>query len=387
MQRYLYNQIVNDLKKKMVFLTGPRQVGKTYLARQIMQLFRKPQYLNYDNVIDAGILKKMSWPADSDLLVFDEIHKMKNWKNYIKGVFDSKPAGQSILVTGSARLELFRKTGDSLAGRYFNLRLNPVTPDELTEFSISPADKLDFVLTFGGFPEPLTDALESDRETAINSLRRWENQYYSNVLRNDIMELSRIQELSSMNLLAEMLRSRTGSPLSSLALSEDLQISPHTVKKYVGILENLYAVFLIKPYNRNIARSILKEPKVYFYDCARAEGNEGIKLENLVAVSLLKKVQYMQDVKGLNVELNYLRTRDGREVDFAIIRDHKIHTLIEVKLSDQKPSQSLAYFSAKFPDARAIQIVKNLYREETIGNIEILNAAERLANPSFLTDL
>ncbi len=382
MKRYLYNQIIEDLKKKIVFVTGPRQVGKTFLAKQIMENFAHPQYLNYDNINDLRIINDTSWALNTDLIVFDEIHKMKNWKRYIKGVYDSKPKNQSILVTGSARLDTFRQSGDSLAGRYLHLRLNPISTKEIAPIVPEAYDALELLNTFGGFPEPLLNAINLEKEKAEIESARWKNQYYSDIIREDILEFSRIGEIKIMKTLLQLLRTKVGAPLSFNSIANDLQVSPNTIKKYVQILESLYIIFLVAPFHKNIARSILKEPKVYFYDTSFVEGDKGLKLENTCAVSLLKHVQFLFDTKGENIKLNYLRTKDNREVDFAIARDGELIRLIEVKLSDNKVSPSLKYFAERFKSVEAFQLVHNLKQNENRGGINIIRASDWLGELS-----
>ena len=346
MKRYLYSQILSDLSKKMVFITGPRQVGKTFLAKQIAKEFDNPQYLNFDNIHDRRIINNMTWRYDTDLLIFDEIHKKKDWKIFLKGVYDSRLEGQHILVTGSARLETFRQSGESLAGRYLHLRLNPISVKEVAEV-LPPYRAVDNLNMFGGFPEPFLFSIENKREEALKFASRWKNQYYTDLVREDILEFSRIQEIKTIRLLLDLLRSRVGSPLSYKAIAEDLQISPNSVKKYVSVLESLYIIFFVRPFHRNIARAILKEPKVYFYNSSYVEGDEGVKLENTVAVSLLKDVQFRYDAKGENISLNYLRTKENKKVDFVVVSNKRLVRFIEVKLSDRKPATSLVYFSYK----------------------------------------
>lgn len=379
MKRYLYSQVLEDLKKKMVLITGPRQVGKTYLAKQVMEEFDKPQYLNYDNINDHRIIKNMSWAQNTDLLIFDEIHKMKGWKNYIKGVYDSKQPHQSILVTGSARLDTFRQTGDSLAGRYLHLRLNPMSVKEISGRTPSNYDSIELLNSFGGFPEPLMSAINLEKEKAVSESARWRNQYFTDIIREDILDFSRISEIGTMKILIQLLRSRVGSPLSYNALAEDLQVSTNTVKKYVQILESLYIIFLIHPFHKNIARSILKMPKVYFYDTGYIEGDQGIKLENTFAVSLLKHVQYLHDVKGENIHLHYLKTKENKEIDFVIAGNGKPVQFLEVKHSEKELSQSLKYFAERFKNVEAIQLVHNLHQNETINGINITKAGEWLS--------
>ena len=374
MKRYLSELLRKDLAKKMVLLTGPRQVGKTYLAKEIMAVFNKPQYLNYDALDDARIIQSRQWAVNADLLIFDEIHKMKTWKRFLKGVYDTRPTQQAILVTGSSRLDTFRQTGESLAGRYYHLRLHPLSVRELLG-TVEPFEAVAGLNRLGGFPEPFLSG--SATEAA-----RWRNQYFTDLVREDIVEFSRIHEIRSMRLLVELLRTRVGSPLSMTSLAGDLQIAPNTVRKYVDILESLHIVFLIRPFHINVARAILKEPKVYFYDTGFVQGPEGVKLENTCAVCLQKHVHFLQDVKGEAVALHYIRTKDRQEVDFAISRDGALNLLIEAKLSDASLSPALKYFAGKYPMASAVQIVHNLRQGQQVHGVSIMPAGQWLADLS-----
>lgn len=375
MERYLKPQILRDLPKKMVMLTGPRQVGKTYLSKQILAEYKKPQYLNFDSSEDRAIILAQSWPLDSDLLIFDEIHKLKGWKSYLKGVFDGRAAGQAILVTGSARLETFRQSGESLAGRYFHLRLHPLSVREATaegSGGLTPRDALDRLLRLGGFPEPFLG--DSEDEAA-----RWRDQYATDLVREDVFDMARIHEIRSMRMLLELLRTKVGSPLSYSSLARDLQIAPNTVKKYVAILEGLYIIFLIRPFHRRLARAILKEPKVYFYDTGYVKGDAGARLENACAAALLKHTHFLHDAKGRNIDLQYVRTKEGREVDFAVVQDERPVWLVEIKHGEAAPAASLAYFRDVFKPERTYQLVLNLRREVHQDGIDIVRAADWLA--------
>ncbi len=371
MRRYLYPHIKADLAKKMVFITGPRQVGKTYLAKQIMKEYRDPIYLNYDNSDDARVIRNREWPLAADLLVLDEVHKMKGWKVFLKGTFDTKLPQLAILVTGSARLDTFRQTGDSLAGRYFHYRFDPLSVKELCEKPVDAHNVLNRLMHVGSFPEPY---LAAD----VRDVERWRNQYFTDLVREDIVDFSRIHEVRAIRILLELLRSRVGSPLSYRALAEDLQIAPNTVRKYISILESLYIIFLVRPFHKDIARAILREPKVYFFDSGCVNGDDGIRFENMVAVSLLKNVHYHCDVNGEVEELRYLRNKEGKEIDFIITRDGRIQEAIEVKLSDAGPSENLFYFKRKYPDARYTQLVFNARQAREIDGIRVQPAGEWL---------
>jgi predicted AAA+ superfamily ATPase len=364
MIRVQKNIILKDLEKKIVLLVGPRQSGKTYLAKDIAQSFTHTVYLNYDQIKDQKIIKEQSWLERTELLILDELHKMPHWKNYLKGVFDTKPPSMRLLVTGSARLDVYDRLGDSLAGRYFRHRLLPFSLSELKQSSeLTNMDKL---LERGGFPEPYfaNDGLEADR---------WRSQYINSLLSTDIFEIETIHNLKGMRLVFDLLRNRVGSTISYQSLAEDVGVSPMTIKKYIQILESIFVIFIVTPYSRNIARSILKEPKIYFFDTALVQGDEGAIFENFVANSLLKSLYARADSQAQNCSLHYLRTKDGQEVDFAVVRDdHHIEEMIEAKVSEQNLSKSLRMFHEKYqyPAIQLTKYSKNEYQEHGIKRLD-----------------
>ena len=373
MKRYLDNLVLNDLAAKTVVLTGPRQVGKTTLSRQLMQSFDRAQYLNWDVLADRVVLQRQSWNPRAGLLVMDEIHKMPNWKAWLKGVADGRLAGQALLVTGSARMETFRQSGDSLAGRYFAFRLHPISVREWCEQQgVDPATALDHLLERGGFPEPClaADSVQADR---------WRAQYFTDLIREDVLEFSRLHEINTMRLFVELLRERVGSPLSLASIARDLAVAPATLKRYLEILQALFIVFTVHPWHRNVGRAILQTPKVYFFDSGLVRGDQGVRLENAVATMLLKQAHFLQDSAGREVDLHYIRTKDGAEVDFAFSEAGELKQLIECKLGDNKPHRALARFAEQFPEAEAVQIVYNLRQEEFRNGIAITDAANWLA--------
>jgi predicted AAA+ superfamily ATPase len=369
MKRYLYHQVISDLDKKLVVLTGPRQVGKTTLSQQLMDSFPDAQYLNYDVMPQRQTVLNHYWRQSAPLLIFDEIHKMAEWKAWLKGVYDGRAKNQRILVTGSARMETFRQGGDSLAGRYFRLRLHPFSVREwASQTNTSPASALTHILKRGGFPEPAL--AEKDIEAD-----RWRTTYFSDLIREDVLEFSRLQEVKTMRLFAEMLRSRVGSPLSLASIARDLNVSPVTLAKYLDILASLFIVFIVRPWHHNVARATLKSPKVYFYDTGLVMGDEGVRFENLVACHLLKRVEWLQDTEGRAVDLHYIRTKDGAEVDFVMSEQDQLTHLVECKLHETKVNASLYRFAMQWPGASSIQLLRECAVESDRPGIQVRDAA------------
>ena len=393
MQRYLDAQVAADLARKMVILTGPRQVGKTTLARQLAAqhssgageraVLNSAQYFNWDVPEHRATLQGGTWNRVAPLVVFDEIHKMPDWKNWLKGVYDGKQDAQRILVTGSARMETFRQSGPSLAGRFHALRLHPISVREWCAqasppFASTPQQALAHLLVRGGFPEPF---LCTDATTA----ERWRADYFTGLIREDIVEFSRIGELNAMRLFVELLRSRTGAPLSLASIARDLAVSPITLRRYLDILEALFIVFIVRPWHKNIVRATQQMPKVYFFDNGLVKSNgdddkhRGARFENAVAAMLAKHADYVRDTTGRDIGLHYIRTKDGSEVDFALSDGDRLTDLIECKWADSAVHRALARFASEQTDARATQLVYTLDHEQRHGSIGVTPAGPWLA--------
>ena len=374
MNRLIESHLERDLTRKMVFLTGPRQSGKTTLAGLIAEKFPSAQMLNWDVLADRRVILSQSWVPDTKLLVFDELHKMKEWRPWLKGVYDGRAREQAILVTGSARLDVFRQAGESLAGRYFSWHLLPVTVHELVAVTdFSPEEALSRLLGRGGFPEPLLADTETDA-------RRWRQLYLDGLIRDDILEFSRIGEVRAMRLFVQMLRERIGSPVSLASIARDLQISPTTLGRYLQILETLHIVFLVRPFHHNIARALLKEPKVYFYDTGLVIGDDGTRFENACATMLYAQIKLMREALGRETSLHYIRNKEGREIDFVICDSGAPLEFIESKWADPKIPKYLATIASRFPSAKATLLVRHLRQREQRGLISVEPAADWLAN-------
>ena len=342
MKRYLIGQVQRDLGKKMVFVGGPRQVGKTTMGKSLLK--DEAGYLNWDVAEHREKILRRELPV-APLLFFDEIHKYRSWRDYLKGIFDGRAARQQILVTGSARLDFYRFGGDSLQGRYHYLRLHPLS---VAELKIKSAQDFQSLLTLGGFPEPF---LGGSREEA----RRWSREYRSRLVREDVGGLEQVHDLGKIELLALRLPELVGSPLSLNALREDLEVSHKTASHWIQILERLYSIFRVSPFGPPRIRAVRKLQKHYHLDWSLVP-NPAARFENLVAAHILKWVDFQNDSKGRDLELRYFRDVEGKEVDFVLLEGRAPISLIECKWSDSEINPTLKYLLARFPSCEAWQI-------------------------------
>ncbi len=365
-ERLYASYILKDLGKKMVFLGGPRQVGKTTLATEFLKKYYDghPAYLNWDNEISRKKILKSEWSKDEPLIIFDEIHKKKGWQSFIKGIWDVWKNTQKFLITGSARLDIFRKGGDSMLGRYHYYRLHPYS---LPELGYSEKN-LTLLFKFGGFPEPLIEQDEVE-------LRRWHLQRVAKLVRIDLRDLESITDLDKVEILADTLPSRVGSGLSYKSLAEDLEVSDKTVKHWVQMLENLYYCYLIPPFGSPKIKAIKKTSKLYLWDWSQVE-NPGFRFENMVASHLLKLCDFWQDVLGYKAELRYIRDETGKECDFVVIKDRKPIFAVECKLSDTDVSPSLIFFKSKLDIPMWYQVHLNGKKRIIEPNFKILSFDE-----------
>ena len=354
--RALKSWIENDLKTKMVFLGGPRQVGKTTLAKSFTE--KKEQYLNWDFPDDRALIRQHRLNPELKLIVLDEVHKFAKWRTLVKGFYDKHGNTLSILVTGSARLDHFRKGGDSLQGRYHYYRLHP--------FSLAEADKkykrqtvLD-LMKFGGFPEPF---LSRDERT----YRRWSRERIAKVIYEDLRDLENVKELSLLELLVDALPSKVGSLLSVNSLREDLEVSPNTVASWIEILERLYYCYRISPMGAPKIRTVKKAGKLYLWDWAEVE-NQGARFENLVAGQLLKYCHFLEDTEGFRMDLRFLRDTEGREIDFVVFRNKKALFAVECRTGEKHISPHIRYFRSRtdIPFFYQIHLGKDDWQEENI---------------------
>lgn len=338
--RYLISPIRDLLRKKMVLLAGPRQVGKTTLALSLLgQKVSEahPAYLNWDNPRVPQGLKRGELPTGEPLVILDEIHKFLGWRNLLKGLYDTNKSRVNFLVTGSARLDHYRRGGDSMTGRYNLLRLHPFS---ILEYAAKPtyAD-LERLLAFGGFPEPLFAADPKQH-------RMWQRQRLSLVVKDDLRDLERVKDISYIDQLIELLPEKVGSPLSIKSLKEDLQVDHKTVERWLTILENLYVCFRIPPFGSKKIRAVKKEQKLYLWDWSQLT-NSGARFENLVASQLLKYCHFVEDTEGYAMELRYIRDTDKREADFVVIQNGKPLFAVESKTGESAVSPALRYFGER----------------------------------------
>jgi predicted AAA+ superfamily ATPase len=401
--RYITDIINNNAFKyrKMAFVSGPRQVGKTTMAKSLLSLRTVGNYQTWDDIAfrkswnkgpsDVVLFLKDA-PAtgrDRPLLILDELHKDKRWKSALKGLFDLYGEKIDIFVIGSARLNIFKKGGDSLLGRYFNFRLHPLSlaeligrrnddPNTLTTalFSgppVKPDNHAYKVLTrlmeYGGFPDPYFNA---DRKFS----NLWRIGRIEKLIREDLRDLSRLPELSQVEILAALLPDKVGNPLSIQSLREDIEVSHDTVTRWMNYLESLYHHFVIRPYSKRILRSLKKEPKIFLYDWTEIEAH-GPRFENLVASHLLKACHYWTDSGHGTWNLSYLRNKEKQEVDFLISLKGKPVLSIECKYADIQFDLSILSFAKHIGIKHHIQIVMspNIWKRQQIEGIDVLIAS------------
>lgn len=399
-RRELYLDLWRELSghKAMVFLVGPRQAGKTTLARMITGDFSNAVYFNWDLVTHKRLLlEKPAFFEEVDrkdetvpLVVFDEIHKYRRWKNYLKGVYDQFSERYRFLVLGSGRLDVFQKGGDSLAGRYFQFALWPFTLAELAarrrtfkEFTRSPlevpnedsfGDVWRQLSVLTGFPEPYL----SGQETVY---RRWSRSYHQQLIREDIRNATDIKRIDDTEILFSILPSKVGSPLSMDSLARDLQVSFNSIRNWLGVFESFFLAFRISPWSKKISRAITKERKLYLYDYA-AVPDPSARFENMVAMELLRAVSNWNDLGLGDFSLHYVRNREKEEVDFLLAQEKKPLLLVECKLSEEAASKSLLKFQAML-DVPAVQLVNKSGVNRVISNgrqkIRVVTASRWLA--------
>lgn len=395
LHRILYKKIWDELslEKAMIFLSGPRQCGKTTLTKLISEEYPNRLYFNWDILSHREKLLKNSTffeevvrrDESKPLIILDEIHKYRDWKNYLKGIYDQYYDSYKFLVSGSGRLDIYQKGGDSLAGRYFMFHLWPFTVAELAEqpvlfdqFISDPlrvaTDKAlelkqiwENLSELSGFPEPYLSGKQA-------TWRRWSNGYAQQLIREDIRDLTDIKSSAAMETLYHLLPSKIGSPLSIPSLSGDLQVSYNSIQNWLSAFERFFMLFSITPWTSRIARAIQKERKIYLFDTPRIK-DKGARFENMVALELWRAVTSWNDLGLGNFALHFIKNKEQQEVDFLLARDDEPFLLVEAKLSDLQPSPALKKFQQML-NVPALQLVNegDGYRMFTNGEQKIVVA-------------
>lgn len=347
-KRYINDSVEEDLKNKMVFVGGPRQVGKTTFALTFLSepVEKHPAYLNWDDTLTRSSLLRGELPPNEDMIVLDEIHKYARWRNLVKGFYDTRKSDVSFIITGSARLDYYSKGGDSLQGRYHYYRLHPFS---MQEVNTNPsASDVQGLLKFGGFPEPFLKADEK-------FWRRWQRERLQMVIYDDIRDLENIKEISLLELLAEEIPNRVGSPLSVKNLKELLQVAHETVERWLRIFERMYYCYRIPPYGPPKVRAVKKEQKLYLWDWSIVP-DRGSRFENFVASQLLKYCHFMEDTEGFRMDLRFMRDTDKREIDFVVLREGRPMFAVECKSGEKNINPSLFYFMKRTSIPRFYQV-------------------------------
>ncbi len=347
--RYIDEAVTGDLAETMVFVGGPRQVGKTTFALSLLGEGRNessPAYLNWDVLADRDDILAARLPPGQPLIIFDEVHKYASWRGLLKGLYDKNRSSISFLVTGSARLDYYRKGGDALQGRYHYYRLHPFT---VMESGQPPSASLVAnLLRFGGFPEPFLRGEERFH-------RRWMRERSARVVHEDLRDLEQVREISRLDLLLSHLPACVGSPLSVHRLARLLQASHESVERWITILERLYVCYRLSPFRAKPTRAVRKEKKLYFWDWSCVDAG-GARFENMVAGHLLKYCHLVEDTEGYAMELRFLRDTDGREIDFVVLRDGRPEIAVECKSGDRRASPACRYFRERTEIPRFYQV-------------------------------
>lgn len=358
--RYLKPHVQETLQTRMAFIGGPRQVGKTTLSLQFLkpESANNPYYFNWDSVEDQKKILKHEFP-NAPLLVLDEIHKYKKWRSLMKGLFDKHKEETRFIVTGSARLDYFRKGGDSLLGRYHYYRLHPFSISELD----LEASAVEDLIHYGGFPEPF---MAQNRKTH----KLWLNERAYRIVNDDIRDLTNIKEISLISLLIDLLPARVSSLLSLKSLSEDLSVSQPSIDRWVQDLENLYYCYRIAPFGSSKIRATKKMNKLYLWDWSEV-ANAGARFENFVASHLLKYAHFLEDTEGDRCELRFLRDTEGHEVDFVFIKNKKPLWAVECKTGESSLSKSIHYFKNKLeiPEYYQVHLGKKDFGSNKQGRV------------------
>jgi predicted AAA+ superfamily ATPase len=368
-----------ETERQMLFLVGPRQVGKTTTSLEVSAPWPKAVYLNWDIQADKAVIIEGAdavaeraglnqYAKKKRLIIFDELHKYRKWKTFLKGFFDKYGALVQIIVTGSARLDVYKAGGDSLMGRYFLYRLHPLSVAEivrpsLREVEIASAAKkisdreFQALFQYGGFPEPFL-------RRAPRFYTRWRKLRAQQLFAEDMRDLTRIHELSEIEMLAQLLTSQVGQLTSYSALASKVKVSNDTISRWIKTLKSFYYCFTLQPWTKNVSRSLLKEPKVFLWDWSLVE-DHGARVENFIASHLLKAVQFWTDRGMGEYGLHFLRDKEKREVDFLVSKNKKPWFLVEVKSSANAGiSKSLYHFQEMTKAPHAFQVVFDLDYEE-----------------------
>jgi len=368
----LYEQVILEhfaADELMMLLGGPRQCGKTTCAEMVAAQYSRSLYLNWDErshreTILAGS-EKIAELAELDqlqknriLIIFDELHKYKGWKQFLKGFYDLYRHQVHIIVTGSSRLNIFRQGGDSLMGRYFSYRMHPLSVAECISPSI-PAQEIrlpahlkekNFMALYqhGGYPKPY---LKDD----LRFSNRWQRLRLEQLVREDIRDGTRIQELAQLEMLVAMLKHQGAKQLNYAKLASKIRVSVDTISRWITVLASFYYCFTVKPWHKNITRALVKEPKIYLWDWSLLE-DEGSRFENFIASHLLKAVHFWTDMGYGDYELFYIRTLDKKEVDFLVTKDKQPWFLVEAKRSKQPINKYLMECHRKLQTKYAFQV-------------------------------
>lgn len=394
----IYNELARyhlENDRQMLFFSGPRQVGKTTLCEDFQDV-----YYNWDNLSARTLILKGEDAVAEDIglaapqtrlpvVAFDELHHFSKWKQFLKGFFDLYGQKARVFVTGSARLDVYKKVGDSLMGRYYPYRMHPFsvgelirttlpTEDVVHELAQLPENDWNRLYEYGGFPEPFCKADKLQ-------LRRWQRLRFEQLMRGDVPKDTEIRGLDQLEAMARILSQRSGEMLVYSSLGAEVQVNEVTIRSWVSILQSFFFGFRVTPWSKDIANSLRKTPKWYLRDWSGIS-DRGKRHETMLACHLLKSVDFWTDLGLGEYELHYIRTKQKKEVDFLVSKDGLPWMLIECKSQNRKLSPVLKEFQSKLNVPYALQVVFDA-QYERIDCFAYPHEAIIVPARSFLTQL
>jgi len=370
-KRSIFNRLQTQLEdRKVSVLVGPRQVGKTFLLRELQkEATRQGKRCRYfdleqpDDLLALGQTEKQQFDTltqSGDVVFVDEFHLLKNISKIFKAIHDSKHKIK-IYASGSSALEMHKHLKESMAGRVI---FNPIYPLSLDELLQIKNFNNDSAITFGGLPGLLHAKNDEEKISLLQSM-------VATYIQKDIKSLIKEENIRAFNHLIALLAEHQGSVVVAANLSREIGLSKPTVEKYLEILSQTYVCHALSSFSKNLSNELKKSKKYYLYDLgirnsvikdfripAKRE-DSGVLKESFVFLNILQQLK-------ANMEVRFWRTKRGDEIDFILIKN-RIPYPVEVKSKIAKPEipQAIKMFLEHYKNAPGA-IVFNDNIQETV---------------------